>query len=150
MTSAAEKFFALAHPEPNSGCWLWRGVVDRKGYGRIKVDGRRVSATRIALAMIGIEVPKNMLVCHRCDVPGCVNPEHLFVGTPADNTADMLAKKRHRTVAMHGVKNGKAKLTKADADAIRRSDLSAHEIAGQYGISASRVYEIRQGEGYRL
>lgn len=96
----ADRFARKWIGEPNSGCWLWLGSIDRKGYGQIRVplaDGGnqlRV-ATHVSVELHGGTVPPGMCVLHRCDVPGCVNPDHLFVGTFKDNTQDMIRKGRN-------------------------------------------------------
>lgn len=92
---------AMVSPEPTSGCWLWTGTTDRAGYGQVrhKVDGKwrpayvhRLMASRRR----GRDLGPGECALHRCDNPGCVNPDHLFVGSKADNHADMLRKGRWR------------------------------------------------------
>lgn len=94
-----DRFWKRIVPEPNSGCWLWDGYTDQAGYGRIGLGRRHAGMTgahRLSLKIAGIDVPEDKLVLHRCDVPCCVNPDHLFVGTQADNIADMLKKGRRQ------------------------------------------------------
>lgn len=81
-------------PEPNSGCWLWDGEAHDNGYGRFHLRGRRYYAHRVALSVSGIVLGDGDCALHRCDVPACVNPDHLFVGTRSDNTHDMWRKGR--------------------------------------------------------
>jgi hypothetical protein len=90
-------------PEPNTGCWLWARAALRAGYGIAVVDGRRWYTHRLAYeAYVGPIGP--MQVCHKCDTPACVNPDHLFLGTQRDNMRDMIAKGRKRNAC--GDENG--------------------------------------------
>lgn len=79
-----------------SGCWEWQGTVSPKGYGRIGFSTEPAFFAHRVFYAIYFGQPGNSLVCHRCDFPRCVNPEHLFLGTPLDNMRDMKAKGRDR------------------------------------------------------
>ena len=77
----------------NSGCWLWQGGVARR-YGVIKIEGKTKRVHRVVWELNNGSIPDGMFVCHSCDVPRCVNPEHLFIGTHTDNMRDMIQKGR--------------------------------------------------------
>lgn len=83
-------------PEPNSGCWLWTGAVSGSGYGKINIGGKFFAAHRLSYFLHNdLPTTNPLFVCHRCDNPMCVNPEHLFLGTARDNLVDCILKGRN-------------------------------------------------------
>lgn len=80
----------------SGGCISWTGALSKAGYGVVSHDRQSFSAHRAAWIAANGEIPDGLCVCHRCDVPVCVNVEHMFLGTPKDNTADMYGKGRAR------------------------------------------------------
>lgn len=124
-----------------NGCWRWVGTLDAAGYGLLCVRDKMVRATRLSLLLHGVEVPAGQFACHHCDNPKCVNPDHLFAGTPKDNTHDALTKNR----MLKGEKNGRAKLVEADVLAIRaRHSVGAtvKELAAEFGVWPTAISRI--------
>lgn len=138
----AERLALHSIPEPNSGCLLWTSTVTGKGYALLGIghrDTRReVRAHRLAYEVAKGPIPDGMQVLHKCDVPSCINPEHLFLGTNQDNMDDKVAKRRQP----RGECAGNAKLTEAQVRAIRIDERPRREIARAFGLSPGTVTNI--------
>lgn len=133
-------------PEPNSGCHIWMGAVTR-GYGMQSIEGQRHRMHRLFYEMHNGPIPDGMVACHRCDNPLCVNPDHIFIGTHADNVADRV--KKGRTGDWSGEKHPNARLSWRDVVEIRRSRLSTSKLAAIYGVSQPHVVGIKRGRFWK-
>jgi hypothetical protein len=154
------RFLAVAEIGPPDTCWLWPGCdVGSNGYGTIMISYRRYPAHRLSWMLFRGEIQANLLVLHECDTPKCVNPRHLFLGTNADNSKDMVAKGRqaagdrsstrlHPELVKRGERHHHAKLTEADVRAIRAASGKLREIGDCYGITKGTVWGIRHGKAW--
>ena len=134
-----EKFYDLISPEPNSGCWLWLGTTTYQGYGQLRIRGASVRAHRFAFELYHGSIPDGLFVLHKCDVPCCVNPDHLYLGTPADNARD--AVKRNRT--RRGILARSARLTEAEVREIRKIVVPVKIIAAKYDVTENTIRAIK-------
>jgi hypothetical protein len=97
-----ENFMQKVEKIPFSGCWIWVGSQNKGGYGVIHFDKwSNLSAHRASYMMFKGPIHKGMYVCHKCDVPSCVNPDHLFLGTASDNNKDKVLKNRNAKHTKH-------------------------------------------------
>jgi len=131
-----------------TGCWLWQLNLGRWGYGKMKIGGKTFSAHRIAWELHRGPIPNELCVLHKCDVPACVNPAHLFLGTHRDNAWDKVRK--GRAPSMKGLKNSNAKLTIAAALKIKRARGTHAAICERYGVSAGTVSNIKTGKHWTM
>lgn len=129
-----------------TGCWIWQLSSDKDGYGRIKICYKTWRSHRASyVAFIG-EIINNLLVCHSCDNPKCVNPKHLFLGTHQDNVTDMISKRRQRYAK--GESTNKNKLTEKDVCWIRDNCIPYHlefgvkALAAQFGVSRTHLSDV--------
>lgn len=118
------------------------------GYFRVLVEGRRVMAHRHAWEQAHGPIPAGLCVLHRCDNPPCINVDHLFLGTRADNNRDKWAKGRGVVPRLHGEAHGQAKLTAVEVTEIRKllGTLTMAEIARRFGVADMTVSDIRRGK----
>lgn len=147
LTKRSVKSF-WASVKKTDSCWLWTGHRNAdSGYGTITTNWQKRRAHRVSWAIHYGPVPFGMHVLHRCDVPLCVNPAHLWLGTHQDNMDDMKAKGRAKT--HRGAMNGTAKLSEQDVIAIRQMPGSSMEIAGKFGVSDAHIRLIRLRKVWR-
>lgn len=129
-------------------CWPWRGAT-RGGYGAIRVKGQWKQATHIALELAGRPLKEGEKALHSCDWPPCCNARHLWPGSSAANSADMVAKKR----SAHGRRNSAVELTEAQVRAIRIaavSGFSSRQIGRAFGVSQGHARSIITGRSWRF
>lgn len=127
-------------------CWEWAGVVLNTGYGQVNLAGkRRESAHRLSYALHFGPFDAAMCVCHRCDNPPCIRPEHLFLGTHADNAADRNAKGRQA----RGERSRMSSLKEGDVAQIRTMPGTHRAIGAIFGISHAMVGYIKRGKCWR-
>ena len=129
------------------GCWDWTGHKDSRGYCRIMVDGKIELAHRVSWQMTCGKIPENMVVCHRCDNPSCVNPEHLFLDTQWGNLADMRAKGRDNQPC--GEANGNSSLRREDIYYIRASRKKPSELADHFNMTPTGIRRIQRRETWK-
>ena len=141
-------FLEQSVPVPIAGCILWTGTTTKNGYGVMRSQYMH----RYAWERAHGPLPISAHVLHRCDVPSCVNPAHLFIGTQQDNNADKVRKGRARGGSMKGEAHPSAKLSAADVDAIRkRYALGATQtgLGKEFGISQGTVWGIVNNRNWR-
>lgn len=143
MESLAEKFHSRYIPVPEAGCWIWTGSASRYGLMVARASGVIRGAHRVSWELHKGPIPAGMNVCHRCDTPLCVNPDHLFLGNDKDNHQDRARK--GRSANRRGERNTLAVLTDAQVLAIRGDGRPQRVIAAEYGVCQQSISDIRAG-----
>lgn len=130
-------------------CWLWVGKTLCRGYGQFSIAGKQLYTHRIAWLLERGELPAHLILCHDCDTPACVRPDHLFVGTTLDNARDREAKGRGRS---RGASNPMAKYTAwhaLQAKKLRAEGLSFKEISKRLNMNKTTAYYMATGEQWK-
>lgn len=126
-------------------CWIWSACKANNGYGKTVLHGKPLSAHVASYRLFKGDVPKGMVVMHKCDNPSCVNPEHLVLGTPKDNVDDMLQKGRQCC----GESRANSQLKSWMIPEIIRSNEKHAQIARRLGVSATAVSFARKGRTWK-
>lgn len=146
----ATRFWSFVEKGEPDQCWNWQGYAMPTGYGRVCLGGKYYSAHRTAWVLANEhDAPFDAFVCHRCDNPSCVNPAHLFVGSPKDNTQDMLKKGRHRHNPNPDL--APATLTEQQVITIRQDyadGKTTYQLADEYGMTPGNISRIVRGITY--
>lgn len=152
--SLAERFEAKVQRITECGCWIWTGAVNNRGYGQL-YDGSKVClAHRLSYEMHVAKIPANGNVLHRCDVPACVNPAHLFTGTHADNMRDMAHK--HRGKTGWTVRGNDVVFSKLTAELVREirtkyaaGNSTQRQLAREYGVTQAAIGYITRRDVWK-
>jgi HNH endonuclease len=140
-----ERFWSKVDYSNVTGCWFWKGGLMSMGYGRLTVRlGLHILVHRMSWILYNGMIDASQCVCHRCDTPLCVNPDHLFLGTQAENNYDRHVK--GRSTGPKGTQNPNHKLTPRMVTEIRRLyvpfKMSGPKLAKQFGVHSSTIYSI--------
>jgi hypothetical protein len=153
-SNVQERFWSKV--DKSGQCWLWTAARFSNGYGAFRVAGNNVRAHRHSYELTNGPIPPGMVVCHTCDNPACVRPDHLFLGTSADNARDMSEKGRgatggknasrlHPERLRRGEAHGRAKVTEEQVREIRRlyaEGVPHRKLAKMFGLSPSPILDI--------
>lgn len=145
-----QKFIDFVYPEPNTGCWIWGGNINRSGYA-VFYDTGFISGHRYSYKYFKGDFDSNLSVLHKCDVRCCVNPDHLFLGTHRDNMLDMDSKGRR--VVLRGSHNGNSKLSESDVLQIRKLHnpkvYPTRKLAKMYSVNQRLIWNIINRKSWR-
>jgi len=150
-----ERFWNKVDKRGSEECWNWHAAKNSAGYGNFWFDGGFKLAHRVAYRLENKENPGGMCVCHSCDNPACVNPNHLWLGSHKENMEDMSHKSRHNAPDppnSSGENHPNSKLSNKEVKEIRRkyeeTKVTQYDLANEYSVSQTTIGEIVRGEKY--
>ena len=143
MRAIKDRFEEKIEKDPNhiDCCWVWSASLHPEGYGRFGLDGKTQKAHRVSYEIYKGSIPDGYCVCHTCDNPACVNPNHLFLGTVAENNADKTEKGR-----------AAKKLSAIEVRKIRAAlkiGCSLNTLANMFEVSRAMIVKIKHGRSWK-
>lgn len=146
IDKVTKRFADKTTQDPTTGCSLWTAYAASSGHGRFGIGRNVYWAHRVSWEIYRGPIPDGLCVCHKCDTPACVNPDHLFLGTQKDNLDDMTKKGRDRKAV--GSENGRSKLNSERVAEIKARIVNGDmlkDIAFDHGVDKSTVSQIKRG-----
>ena len=144
MKTVDERFFGRINIQGDDDCWLWEGAKCKDDYGQIRINHKDKRVHRLMWEMVNGPIPDGYFICHHCDNPPCVNPKHLFLATPKQNSQDCVSKNRFKSNI--GELNPRAKLTLEQVEEIRelykRKKPTLISLAEIYKVSIQCIFRI--------
>lgn len=145
---AYERFMAKVSKDA-CGCWIWTGSKVKSGYGKVKVNQKMFLAHRLSYMAHKGDIKSGLFICHSCDNPLCVNPDHLWAGSQIENVRDAKKKGRANYSGVIGENNSKAKLTENDIFEIRNSNLTNTELSKKFNVTQPTISNIRSKKTWK-
>ncbi|HCL6635739.1 HNH endonuclease [Citrobacter freundii] len=143
-----KRFVSMYSVNESTGCWESTYAKNKGGYTKFSIFGITMLSHRVAYELYNGSIPPGLMVCHKCDNPCCVNPQHLFLGTAQDNMDDKILKGRH-VGAKKGESHHRARLTEWQVEEIRqrlKQSESQLSIAASMGVSKTLISNIKTGK----
>ena len=139
-------FFSKSKLDAGTGCLEWQRCLDKDGYGKLVFKGKSYQAHRFSWIVTYGDIPEGQCVCHKCDNPRCINPDHLFLGTHSENIQDAVDKKRMVPCFQYRPKRTNTKLDVSQIAEIRKlyaeKQLSHRQLAKMFGVCRSNIHYI--------
>ena len=147
-----ERFWSFVGNTDSGDCWLWTGSLSSHfAQARLSYKNKTLLAYRVSYELHKGTIPKGKIIRHMCDNPSCVNPEHLEIGTQADNVKDMIDRGRAKYPPVkHGSQHPRAKLTEDQVAEIRQSSETGVELARRFNVSTSAISVIRNNKKWKV
>lgn len=143
MDELIGRFYTKIEKEDENGCWIWGASKNQYGYGQIAFQKKPILAHRLSYIIHKGNISKSCVIRHTCDTPACVNPNHLEIGTQADNMNDMWERKRgNTTIKSRGCHHYLSKLTEEQVKSIRSSNKTVQELSDDYNIKYHAMWNI--------